>query len=66
MSLRPFAFGVRTRRGGRTVRVRQDARNPRRYRLEVQHDGGRRVRRDHASLLGALRDCAQSLRNALH
>ena len=68
MATRPLAFGVRLRdRGrGRTVRVLQDRRDPRRYRVEDSRKGGVTQRREHGSLAGALSDLASSWRKRLH
>ncbi len=68
MASRPLAFGVRLRdtRMGRTVRVLQDRRDPRRYRVEDTRKGGAIQRREHGSLSGALRDLASSWRKRLH
>lgn len=68
MASRPLAFGVRLRdtRRGRTVRVLQDRRDPRRYRVEDTRDGGAARKRVHGSLAGALRDLAASWRKRLH
>jgi hypothetical protein len=66
MALRPFAFGVRLRERGRTVRVRAQGRQPGRYVLEDQRAGGRRHSREHASLASALRDLAGTWRGRLH
>jgi len=68
MATRPLAFGVRMRdqRRGRTVRVLQDKRDPRRYRVEDSSKGGKTQQREHASLAGALSDLASSWRKRLH
>ncbi len=68
MAIRPLAFGVklRDRRSDRTVRVLQDQRDPRRYRVEESRDGGKTQQREHDSLSGALRDLASSWRKRLH
>ena len=68
MATRPLAFGVRLRdKGkGRTVRVLQDQRDPRRYRVEDTRKGGVAQRREHGSLAGALSDLASSWRKRLH
>ena len=60
MATRPLAFGVklRDRRRGRTIRVLQDQRDPRRYRVEDSRNGGKTQQREHDSLSGALRDLA--------
>ncbi len=68
MATRPLAFGVRLRdkRTGRTVRVLQDQRDPRRYRVEDSRKGGNTQQREHGSLAGALSDLASSWRKRLH
>jgi hypothetical protein len=68
MATRPLAFGVRMRdkSRGRTVRVMQSQRDPRRYFIEDSRKGGRTRRREHASLSGALRDLAKTWRQRLH
>jgi len=68
MATRPLAFGVRMRdrAKGRTVRVLQDQRDPRRYRVEDARKGARTQQREHGSLAGALGDLAASWRKRLH
>ena len=68
MATRPLAFGVRLRdkAKGRTVRVLQDRRDPRRYRVEDSRRDGKTQHREHASLAGALSDLASSWRKRLH
>jgi hypothetical protein len=68
MATRPLAFGVRLRdKGkGRTVRVLQDQRDPRRYRVEDSRKCGKTEQREHGSLAAALSDLASSWRNRLH
>ena len=66
MALRPFAFGVRLRDKGRTVRVLQDQRDPSRYRVRDSRKGGAAKEREHASLGGALRDAAKTWRGRLN
>jgi hypothetical protein len=68
MATRPLAFGVRMRdkKTGRTVRVLQNRRDPRRYRVEDARRGGETHRREHDSLCGALRDLASTWRGRLH
>jgi hypothetical protein len=68
MATRPLAFGVRLhdKRSGRTVRVLQDQRDPRRYRVEDSRKGGKTQQREHGSLSGALSDLASSWRKRLH
>jgi len=68
MATRPLAFGVKLRdpRSGRTLRVLQDRRDPRRYRVEESRKGGTAQEREHGSLAGALSDLAASWRRRLH
>ena len=68
MATRPLAFGVRLRdkAKGRTVRVLQDQRDPRRYRVEDSGKGRKTQQREHGSLAGALSDLASSWRKRLH
>jgi hypothetical protein len=68
MATRPLAFGVRLRdKGkGRTVRVLQDPRDPRRYRFEDSRKDSKTRQREHGSLAGALSDLASSWRKRLH
>jgi hypothetical protein len=66
MAVRPFAFGVRLRQGSRTVRVRQNQRDARRYVVEDTRERGETRRRDHGSLDGALRDLARTWRGRLN
>ncbi|MDH3519073.1 MAG: hypothetical protein OEM49_01340 [Myxococcales bacterium] len=68
MATRPLAFGVRLRDRdkGRSVRVLQDPRSPRRYLIEDRAQDGRTRRRAHASLASALRDLAVTWRERLH
>jgi len=68
MATRPLAFGVKMRDKARdrTVRVLQDRRDPRRYRVEDSRKGGVAQRREHGSLAGALSDLASSWRKRLH
>ncbi|MBW2715241.1 MAG: hypothetical protein JRD03_04155 [Deltaproteobacteria bacterium] len=68
MATRPLAFGVKMRdkTRDRTVRVLQDRRDPRRYRVEDSRKGGVAQRREHGSLAGALSDLASSWRKRLH
>ena len=68
MAIRPLAFGVRLRDKdrARTVRVLQDRRDPRRYRI-VDTGKERPTReREHGSLRGVLRDLATTWRGRLH
>jgi hypothetical protein len=68
MATRPLAFGVRLcdKGKGRTVRVLQDPRDPRRYRVEDSRKGSKTRQREHGSLAGALSDLASSWRKRLH
>jgi hypothetical protein len=66
MATRPLAFGVRFRHQGRTVQVRADARDPRRYVVEHSRRRGAAERREHGSLASALRDFARLWRGRLH
>ncbi len=66
MACRPFAFGVRLRDKGRTVRVRARSGDPGRYVVEESRQGRRPRSREHDSLDGALRDLAASWRARLH
>lgn len=64
--VRPFAFGVRLRDKQRTVRVRQNDRDPRRYVVEDSRPGRKPRKSEHASLTGALQDLASTWRKRLH
>jgi hypothetical protein len=66
MALKPFAFGVRLRDKGRTVRVIQDARDPKKFNVQDQRKGGKSRQREHGSLGGALRDAASTWRGRLN
>jgi len=63
---RPLAFGVRLRDKDRTLRLRNDARNPDRYVVEESRAGRSKRRVEHDSLAGAIRDLAASWRQRLH
>ena len=66
MALRPFAFGLRLRDEGRTVRVRRrDAGSPH-YVVEDSRSGAASQRREHASARDAVRDAARTWRSRLH
>lgn len=65
MALKPFAFGVRLRDRGRTVRVIQDARDPKKFRVR-DAGAGRDSERGHGSLASALRDAAKTWRGRLN
>jgi hypothetical protein len=66
MALRPLSFGLRFREKGRTLRVRANQNDPKRYVVEVERRGQQTRRRDHASLAGAVQDFAQTWRERLH
>jgi hypothetical protein len=66
MAVRSFAFGVRLRDGGRTLRVRQSGGTGRGYVVEDRDARRGPRRRDHVSLDGALRDLARAWRARLH
>lgn len=68
MAIRPLAFGVRMndKKQGRSVRVLQSRRDPRRYLVEDTRQGGRTQQREHDSLSGALRELARIWRGRLH
>jgi hypothetical protein len=57
---------MRDKSTGRTVRVLQNQRDPRRYRIEDSRQGGKTQQREHASLSDALRDLASTWRGRLH
>ena len=68
MALRPLAFSVRLRdrEKGRTLRVRNDPKDPKGYLLEDERaNEATRVRR-HASASSAVRDAASTWRKRLH
>lgn len=66
MATRPFAFGLRFREKGRTVRVRTQPNQPRRYVLEDGHERRKTRKREHTSLSAALEDFASTWRGRLH
>ena len=68
MATRSLAFGVRLRDKdtGRTVRVLQSQRDPRRYRIEDSGKGRQTRQREHGSLCAVLRDLATTWRQRLH
>lgn len=66
MALRPLAFSVRLRDNGRTLRIRNDSRDSRRYVLEDIRDGEESRVRSHASLPEAVKDAAATWRKRLH
>jgi len=63
---RPLAFGVRLRDKNRTLRLRNDARNPEKFVVEDARTGRAQQRSEHDSLAGALRQLASSWRNRLN
>ncbi len=66
MAIRPLAFGVRLRDKDRTLRIRNDPQDTRRYLVEDERSGeATRVRR-HASLPEAVHDAAATWRKRLH
>lgn len=68
MAVRPLAFSVRLRdpEKGRTLRVRNDPRAPKKFLLEDEREGdATRVRR-HGSAQEAVRDAADTWRKRLH
>ena len=66
MALRPFAFGVKLRDKGRTVRVIQDERDPKKFKVQDARKGAKSREREHTSLGGALRDAASTWRGRLN
>lgn len=68
MALRPFAFSVRLRDRdkGRTLRVRNDPKNPRRYVLEDERRGEATRVRKHANAASAVQDAASTWRKRLN
>ena len=68
MALRPFAFSVRLRDRdkGRTLRVRNDPKNPRDYVLEDERKGEKTRVRRHGSAASAVQDAASTWRKRLH
>ncbi len=66
MAVRPLVFGARLRQSGRTLRVRRNDRDARRYVVEDSDPRRATQRRDHLSLEGALRDLAHTWRARLH
>ena len=66
MALRPLAFGARFVDKGRTVRVKAKAKDPKRYVVEVSRAGQKTLRREHASLSGAVKDFASAWRARLN
>ena len=68
VATRSLAFGARLRDKdrGRTVRVVQDRRDPRRYHIEDSGKDRQARKREHGSLGGVLRDLAATWRQRLH
>ena len=66
MALRPFAFGIRLRDKGRTVRVRQANTDSGRYIVEDSRVGAATKRREHGSASAAVKDAARTWRSRLH
>ncbi len=66
MALRPFAFGLRLRDKSRTVRVVQSPRDPKKFSVRDSRSGGKKSRREHSSLRGALEDAASTWRGRLN
>lgn len=68
MALRPLAFSVRLRdkERGRTVTVRNDETDPRRYVMEDARDDGETRMRLHATAHEAVGDAARTWRHRLH
>jgi hypothetical protein len=65
MAVRPLTFGLRFREEGRTVRVRANRNDSRKYVVEVEQDS-KTTRRDYPSLSWALRRFARSWRERLN
>lgn len=68
MAVRPFAFSLRLRdpERGRTLRVRNDPKAPKKYLVEDErNEGGRRVRQ-HENAREAVRDAASTWRKRLN
>ncbi len=66
MALRPFAFSVRLRDKGRTLRVRNDPKNPRAYLLEDERPGEATRVRNHRDAPAAVKDAASTWRKRLN
>ena len=66
MALRPFAFGLRLRDKDRTLRVRTQDGDPRRYIVEDSRKASGTRRREHEALSGALKDAAATWRRRLN
>jgi len=66
MALRPLAFGIRLRDGARTLRVRNDPRDPRRFLVEDVREGEAPQVRHHETASDAVRDAASTWRRRLN
>lgn len=66
MAVRPFAFSVRLRDNGRTLRIQNDPQDITRYVLEDVREGEETRIRSHSSLPEAVRDAASTWRKRLH
>lgn len=66
MALRPLAFDMRLRDKGRTLRIRNDPRSPKRYLLEDLREGEPTRVRTHAQASDAVREAASIWRKRLH
>ena len=66
MAVRPLAFGVRFRHQSRTLMVRQNSSDSRRYVVEDSGSQRDTRRRDHPTLGSALRDLARTWRGRLN
>jgi len=68
MALRPFAFGLKLRENGRTMRVkrRDGGEANARYVVEDSRPGSPTHRRVHASASDAVKDAAKTWRSRLH
>ncbi len=66
MAVRPFAFSVRLRDNGRTLRIQNDPQDITRYILEDVREGEQTRIRSHSSLPDAVQDAASTWRKRLH
>ena len=66
MALRAFAFSVRLRDNGRTLRIQNDPEDQSRYILEDEREGEDSRVRSHGSLPEAVQDAAATWRKRLH
>ena len=66
MALRPFAFSIRLRDNGRTLRVQNDSEDSTRFILEDVREGEETRVRSHSSLPEAVQDAASTWRKRLH